>query len=77
MLASADPMRVAMELPTLAAASTLSVDVVAVPRRVEPTPRVRREHEEQEPAVAPRRDSASFSKEALALLMAESDGSCD
>ncbi len=50
-----------------------AVDVVTLPSRVPPVDRVKRERAEEaeEPAVAPRRDTASFSAEALAKLAAE------
>ncbi|MCK6447470.1 MAG: hypothetical protein L6Q99_13855 [Planctomycetes bacterium] len=52
-----------------------SVDVVVLPQRVTPVPRVERERPDEvpdeRPAVAPRRDTASFSAEALAKLAAE------
>lgn len=52
-------------LPPRAAA----IEVVVLPPRVTPVPRVTRELDDG--AIAPRRDTASFSAEALARLAAE------
>jgi hypothetical protein len=54
-------------------------DVAVIPSRVTPIAKVRREREDDEPAIAPRRDTASFSREALAKLAAETcgDEDCD
>lgn len=52
-----------------------SIEVVVLPQRVTPVPRVARERKEDasedRPAFAPRRDTASFSAEALKKLSAE------
>jgi hypothetical protein len=60
-----------MELSSLTPADAQTIDVVALARRIESLPRVRRERDDEEPAIAPRRDTASFSKEALARLADE------